>query len=71
MQIRVPAADLGREANVAVSTANYGIPSAYVTALPANHAIVDGAPFARFVGAWSRRVAAAEGLEDTLARRSA
>ncbi|MCB9602170.1 MAG: 2-oxo acid dehydrogenase subunit E2 [Sandaracinus sp.] len=37
----------------------------------ANHAIVDGAPFARFVGAWSRRVAAAEGLEDTLARRSA
>lgn len=31
----------GGEANVAVSAANYGIPSAYVTALPANHAIVD------------------------------
>jgi 2-dehydro-3-deoxygluconokinase len=31
----------GGEANVAVSTSNYGIPSAYVTALPANHAIVD------------------------------
>ncbi|MEZ5363782.1 MAG: sugar kinase [Bryobacterales bacterium] len=31
----------GGEANVAVSTSNYGIPSAFVTALPANHAIVD------------------------------
>jgi 2-dehydro-3-deoxygluconokinase len=31
----------GGEANVAVSTSNYGIPSAYVTALPANHEIVD------------------------------
>ncbi len=31
----------GGEANVAVSTSNYGIPTAFVTALPANHAIVD------------------------------
>jgi 2-dehydro-3-deoxygluconokinase len=31
----------GGEANEAVSTANYGIRSAFVTALPANHAIVD------------------------------
>ncbi len=31
----------GGEANVAVSTSNYGIPSAFVTALPANHEIVD------------------------------
>ena len=31
----------GGEANVAVSTSNYGIPSAFVTALPANHGIVD------------------------------
>ncbi len=31
----------GGEANVAVSCANYGIPSAFVTALPANHEVVD------------------------------
>ena len=31
----------GGEANVAVSTSNYGIPSSFVTALPANHDIVD------------------------------
>lgn len=31
----------GGEANVAVSCANYGLDAAFVTALPANHAIVD------------------------------
>ena len=31
----------GGEANVAVSTANYGLPSAFVTALPPDHAIAD------------------------------
>lgn len=31
----------GGEANVAVSTANYGLPTAFVTALPPNHAIAD------------------------------
>ncbi len=31
----------GGEANVAVSTSNYGIASSFVTALPANHDIVD------------------------------
>lgn len=32
----------GGEANVAVSTANYGLPTAFVTALPSNNAIADG-----------------------------
>ena len=32
----------GGEANVAVSTANYGLPTAFVTALPPNNAIADG-----------------------------
>ena len=32
----------GGEANVAVSTANYGLPTSFVTALPPNHAIADG-----------------------------
>lgn len=37
----------------------------------ANHAIVDGGPLARFVGELARRVAAAEGLDDDIARASA
>lgn len=32
----------GGEANVAVSTAQYGLPSSYVTVLPPNHPIADG-----------------------------
>ncbi len=32
----------GGEANVAVSCANYGLDASFVSALPANHAIVDG-----------------------------
>ena len=32
----------GGEANVAVSTTNYGLPTAFVTALPSNNAIADG-----------------------------
>ena len=31
----------GGEANVAVSTANYGLPSSFVTAMPPDHAIAD------------------------------
>ena len=32
----------GGEANVAVSTANYGLPTSYVTVLPEKHPVVDG-----------------------------
>ena len=32
----------GGEANVAVSTANYGLPTSYVTVLPDKHPVADG-----------------------------